>query len=100
VLAAGGRPWTYTVIAIWALGSFYLFENLADDISIIPVTILAFCIAIGPWGYFATKGPKNDGDVIALLFLSISSSAMSVRSKQDPQGVNFDGRQIFVIIGS
>ncbi len=63
VLIALANLWTYVVVTAWCLGSFYVVLAHYETGSIWPYLLWAYCLATGPWTYFAEK----DGGTSSLL---------------------------------
>jgi hypothetical protein len=51
--------YTIALMTIWCCGIFFLFMMQADSSNVILPLIWSYGVAIGPWGYLASKDPDN-----------------------------------------
>ena len=71
-----GFLWTYIVMSIWALGMFHSFLTRSDSASLVPMMMVAFGAATGPWSYMAQQEARggNEHSSLTAMFLSVSSA--------------------------
>jgi hypothetical protein len=69
-----GLLWTFAVMSAWALWWFAYFLNRADPSSLVPMLLLAFSVATGPWAYMAQKEAQggNDHSSFTTFFLQLA----------------------------
>jgi hypothetical protein len=69
-----GFLWTYVVMSVWALGLFLNFLNRSDSSSLIPMMMVAFSAATGPWSYMAQQEARggNEYSSLTAMFLSVA----------------------------
>ncbi|MBI9078466.1 MAG: hypothetical protein JEY79_01840 [Pseudodesulfovibrio sp.] len=63
--------YTYALMIAWAAFSFVTFMKRADNESYIPVLLLSYMVAAGPWAYMASK-EDNPYSGISSVFCSFS----------------------------
>lgn len=75
-----GLLWTFAVMSGWALLSFAYFLEKADASSLVPMLLIAFSVATGPWAYMAQKEAQsgNEYSSITTFFLQIACAVILV----------------------
>jgi hypothetical protein len=71
-----GFLWTFIVMSIWALGMFHSFLAKSDSTSLVPMMMVAFGAATGPWSYMAQQEARggNEYSSLTAMFLSLASA--------------------------
>lgn len=69
--------YTYILMTAWAMFSFLTFMKKADDASYIPLLLLSYMVASGPWSYMASK-EDNPASAISSIFCSLSCMLVMV----------------------
>lgn len=71
-----GFLWTFIVMSIWALGMFNSFLAKSDATSLVPMMMVAFGAATGPWSYMAQQEARSGNEYSSLtaIFLSLASA--------------------------
>ena len=64
VTASLSNVYTIALMTIWCCGIFFLFMMQADASNVILHLIWSYGVAIGPWGYLASKDPDNVASAI------------------------------------
>jgi hypothetical protein len=75
-----GLLWTFAVMSGWALFWFAYFLKRADASSLVPMLLIAFSVATGPWAYMAQKEAQsgNEYSSITTFFLQIACAVILV----------------------
>jgi len=75
-----GLLWTFAVMSVWALGWFAYFLKRADGSSLVPMLLVAFSVATGPWAYMAQKESQggNDQSSFTTFFLHLACAFLFV----------------------
>ncbi len=75
-----GLLWTFAVMSAWSLLWFAYFLKRADASSLVPMLLIAFSVATGPWVYMAQKEAQggNDQSSFTTFFLQIACAAIFV----------------------
>lgn len=75
-----GLLWTFAVMSGWAVIWYGYFLKRADASSLVPMLLIAFSVATGPWGYMAQKEAQsgNEYSSITTVFLQISCAVILV----------------------
>ena len=60
ILGVPAILWTYLVMLVWAVGSFWYFSSDQFFDYRLPFAILAYSVAIGPWSFIAQKETQSD----------------------------------------
>lgn len=63
---------TYSIIAVWCLGVFYVFLSHRTASNSFPLLLWIFSTATGPWTYMASREGNNPGASISLLSTHLS----------------------------
>ena len=73
-----GLLWTFSVMCAWALWWFAYFMKRADASSWVPMLLIAFSVATGPWAYMAQKEAQggNNQSSLTAFFLQIACAVM------------------------
>ena len=67
--------WTYLVMLIWATASFWYFASDHFFDYRFPFSILAYSVAVGPWGFLAQKEMQTDPNTMSGFSVTILSIA-------------------------
>ena len=67
-----GLLWTFMVMSIWALGIFHSFLDKSDSTSLVPMMLVAYGAASGPWSYMAQQEARGGNEYSSLTAMSLS----------------------------
>jgi hypothetical protein len=75
-----GLLWTFAVMSAWALWWFAYFLKRADPSSVVPMLLIAFSVATGPWAYMAQKEAQggNEHSSLTTFFLQLACAVIFV----------------------
>jgi hypothetical protein len=75
-----GLLWTFAVMSVWALWWFGYFLKRADSSSLVPMLLIAFSVATGPWAYMAQKEAQggNNHSSFTTFFLQLACAVIFV----------------------
>lgn len=74
ILVTASLTSLYSVLlmTIWCCGIFFLFVTMAGGDNFIPHLIWSYGIAIGPWGFLASKDPGNYSPAISTFLAELA----------------------------
>jgi len=67
-----GLLWTFMVMSIWALGIFHIFLDKSDSTTLVPMMLVAFGAATGPWSYMAQQEARGGNEYSSLTAMCLS----------------------------
>ncbi len=73
-----GLLWTFVVMCAWTLFWFGYYLKQADSSSFVPMLLIAFSVAAGPWAYMAQKEAQggNNQSSFTAFFLQLACAVM------------------------
>lgn len=72
VTASLTSVYSVLLMTIWCCGIFFLFITMAAGENFIPYLIWSYGIAIGPWGFLASKDPGNFSPAISTFLAELA----------------------------